>query len=215
MSEWRSSRYWRNRPPIERLKNAHVPKRFLDKTLESYNEEEGSPNVITYVQHWLDNFEENSARGEGLYLFGGPGSGKTHVAVSVLKRLLTTQQTCGFFITTEKFIEASYDEMKNDDELPDIYGEPFLLKYINSVYDILVLDNLGGERLTDFTKKAITSMLNSRYDNQLITIVTSEIPLNKLDGIYGPRLASLLTECCCSVPFVGPDYRKREAHGER
>jgi DNA replication protein DnaC len=214
MSEWRGTRYWRNRPTAERLKNAHVPKRFVDKSFDNYNAEQGSPDVLDYVRQWWDNYAINSARGEGLYLFGGPGSGKTHIAVATLNEVIVHHNACGFFITAEKFVEASYDEMKNDDELPDIYGEPFLLKYINSVYEILVLDNLGGERLTDFTKQVITSMLNSRYENQLITIITSEIPPKKLDSIYGPRLASILAECCLSVPFLGSDYRKRELNGE-
>ena len=188
MTEWRSAKYWRNRQPEERLKNAHIPKRFTKKTLGDYDTKLGSPDVVTYSQQWIDNIEHNRECGEGLYLFGGSGSGKTHVACGVLREVVLNNLLSGFFITAEKFVEASYDEMNPDHELPEMYGDEHMLKYIHSVYDVLVLDNLGSERMTDFTKKAITSMLNSRYEQQLITIITSEIPLSRLSDIYGPRV---------------------------
>jgi len=210
MTEWRSAKYWRNRQPEERLKNAHIPKRFVKKTLNDYDTKLGSPDVVTYSQQWIDNIEHNRECGEGLYLFGGSGSGKTHVACGVLREVVLNNFLSGFFITAEKFVEASYDEMNPDHELPEMYGDEHMLKYIHSVYDILVLDNLGSERMTDFTKKAITSMLNSRYEQQLITIITSEIPLSRLSDIYGPRVKSILSECCCVLPFLGKDYRAME-----
>lgn len=212
MTEWRSAKYWRNRQPEERLKNAHIPKRFTKKTLGDYDTKLGSPDVVTYSQQWIDNIEHNRECGEGLYLFGGSGSGKTHVACGVLREVVLNNLLSGFFITAEKFVEASYDEMNPDHELPEMYGDEHMLKYIHSVYDILVLDNLGSERMTDFTKKAITSMLNSRYEQQLITIITSEIPLSRLSDIYGPRVKSILSECCCVLPFLGKDYRAMEHH---
>lgn len=212
MSEWHSAKYWRNRQPIERLKNAHIPKRFTKKTLDDYNAELGSPDVVTYVRQWLTNIEHNKECGEGLYFFGGSGSGKTHVACGLLREIVLNHQLSGFFITAEKFVEASYDEMNPDNVLSDMYSDEYMLKYINAVYDVLVLDNLGSERMTDFTKKAITSMLNSRYEQQLITIITSEIPLSRLSDIYGPRVASILSECCCVLPFLGKDYRLLDPH---
>ena len=212
MTEWRSAKYWRNRQPEERLKNAHIPKRFAKKTLDDYNTEVGSPDVITYVQQWVENFNHNREVGEGLYLFGGSGSGKTHVACGVLREVVLNNSVSGFFMTAEKFVEASYDEMNPEHELPDMYSDEYVLKYIHSVYDVMVLDNLGAERMTDFTKKAITSMLNSRYEQQLITIITSEIPLSRLSDIYGPRVKSILSECCCVLPFLGKDYRSMELY---
>ena len=210
MTEWHGPRYWRNRKPAERVSNAHIPKRYMDKTLDSYNEDVGSWGVTKAIRGWAANIDENLESGEGLYFCGATGTGKTHLAAALLSEILFTKQLGGFFITAEKFVEASYDEMNPDHELPEMYGDEHMLKYIHSVYDILVLDNLGSERMTDFTKKAITSMLNSRYEQQLITIITSEIPLSRLSDIYGPRVKSILSECCCVLPFLGKDYRAME-----
>ena len=155
----------------------------------------------------MSNFEENRLNGEGLYLCGTTGTGKTHLASAMLAELLATKQVGGFFITTEKFVEASYDEIRNDGELPEEYGDEYMLKYLNSVYDIVVLDGLGAEKKTDFTKSALVSLLNSRYEQKLITIVTSEYTIASLAKVYGPRLSSILQDSTLQIPFEGKDYR--------
>jgi DNA replication protein DnaC len=207
MTDWHGPRYWRNRQPKERVSNAHIPRRYADKTLDNYNEEFGSWGVVKAIRGWMGNFEENRTNGEGLYLCGTTGTGKTHLASGLLSELLATKQVGGFFITTEKFVEASYDEIRNDGELPEEYGDEYMLKYLNSVYDIVVLDGLGAEKKTEFTKGALVSLLNSRYEQKLITIVTSEYTIPSLAKVYGPRLSSILQDSTLQIPFEGKDYR--------
>lgn len=143
MTDWHGPRYWRNRSPKERVSNAHIPKRYLDKTIDSYDDEVGSWGVTQAIRGWASNIEENLESGEGLYFCGATGTGKTHLAAALLSELLYKHQLGGFFITAEKFIAATYDELRSDGELPDEYGDPYLLKYINSVFDIVVLDEIG------------------------------------------------------------------------
>lgn len=206
--EWHGPRYWRNRPAEERVANAHIPKRYREKTIDNYDEEVGSWGVTKAIRGWMSNFDTNLQNGEGLFLCGNTGTGKTHLAAAMLTELLRTKKVGGFFMTTEKFIEATYDEIRYKEEgLPDTYSDPFLLKYIQSVYDVLVLDGLGSEKKTDFTKSAVTSLLNSRYEKQLVTIITSEYSIVGLGRLYGPRLASILQDSTLQIPFDGKDYR--------
>jgi DNA replication protein DnaC len=206
-TEWHGSRYWRNRQPKERVDNAHIPRRYIEKTLDNYDEEVGSWGVVKAIRGWMGNFEENRLNGEGLYLCGSTGTGKTHLAAGLLSELLEKHKLGGFFITTEKFVEASYDEIRNDGELPMEYGDEYLLKYLNAVYDVVVIDGLGSEKKTEFTKGALVSLFNSRYEQKLITIVTSEYSITSLSKIYGPRLSSILQDSTLQIPFEGKDYR--------
>jgi len=213
MTEWHGPRYWRNRKPAERVSNAHIPKRYMDKTLDSYNEDVGSWGVTKAIRGWAANIDENLESGEGLYFCGATGTGKTHLAAALLSEILFTKQLGGFFITAEKFIAATYDELRSDGELPDEYGDPYLLKYINSVFDVVVLDSLGSEKKTEFTKNAIATLLNSRYEQKLITIVTSEFSIASIGNNYGPRLASILQDATLQIPFEGKDYRVTQHAG--
>ena len=206
--DWHGPRYWRNRPPDERVANAHIPKRYRDKTLDNYDESVGSYGVLQAIRGWMSNFDVNLQNGEGLFLCGNTGTGKTHLAVAMLNEILRKNKVGGFFMTAEKFVEATYDEIRyKEEDLPDTFSDPFLLKYIHSVFDVLVLDGLGSEKKTDFTKNAITSLLNSRYEKQLVTIITSEYSIVGLAKIYGPRLASILQDATLQIPFEGKDYR--------
>lgn len=185
----------------------------MDKTLDNYDEEVGSWGVVKAVRGWMSIIDENRESGEGLFLCGSTGTGKTHLASAILSELLFTKQLGGYFITAEKYIEACYDEIRNDGELPEEYGNEYLLKYLNSVYDIVVFDGLGSEKKTDFTKGALVSLFNSRYENKLITIVTSEYSIASLSKIYGPRLSSILQDSTLQIPFEGKDYRTTR-HGK-
>ena len=87
------------------------------------------------------------------------------------------------------------------------------MKYINSVFDVVVLDSLGSEKKTEFTKNAIATLLNSRYEQKLITIVTSEFSIASIGNNYGPRLASILQDATLQIPFEGKDYRVTQHAG--
>lgn len=214
MGELKSQKYWRKRPLEERLKNTSIPKKYISATLDNYDQENGSPDVVVYAQHWLKNIESNLDNGIGLYLFGGTGSGKTHIATSILKRAVATSETCGYFITAEQYLETSYAAL-DDDRYEDESFEADTIYYIDNVYDILVLDGLGTERRqSEFAKKSLTSMISKRYENQLPTIITSDIPQGKLSSIYGNRFSSIVTDCCLTVPFLGEDYRLWRIDGE-
>jgi len=214
MAELKSQKYWRKRPLEERLHNTKIPKKYLAATLDNYDEEHGSQDVVLYARHWVNNVEQNLNEGTGLYLFGGTGSGKTHIATSILKRAVATTETCGYFITAEQYLEVSYSSL-DDERYDDESSDADTVHYIDNVYDLLVLDGLGTERRqTEYAKKSLTSMLSKRYENQLSTIITTDIPMNKLAQIYGNRLSSIITDCCLFIPFLGGDYRLWRASGE-
>lgn len=207
MGELRSQKYWRNRPAEERVRNTAIPKRFRTQTLDTFNTSEKDRDSLELIHKWIDKAPEMIENGQGLYLVGGTGSGKTHLAQAILKRVVYTNNICGMFITAEKYIQMSYNEIKFGDELPEGYEDPNTMKYLQEVYDIVVIDSLGSERPTDFTKRTITSLIESRYHNQLTTIITSIHKLPSLDNMYGSSLQSIIKSSCLMAPLKGDDYR--------
>lgn len=206
-TDWKGPRYWRNRPLEERLNNLRIPRRFESMTLESYSKSIGDQDVYYAIMTWLKNSEENIASGSGLYLFGGTGVGKTHLAIGLLKEVITKTQISGYYIPATTYLEMMYDELNNDGSLPEEYESPYTSKYLRAIYDVVVFDGLGDENDTEFTRRSIMNLLNQRINNNLPTIITSLYNPKKLSLRYGERFVSILQSACRLVPVSGTDQR--------
>lgn len=208
MTEWRSNKYWQNRPTEEKIKNLRIPARFSGKTLKNYDVEDGDGEAFEAVSRWCAHAEKHVADGMGLVLSGPTGVGKTHMAQGALIFVVTSHTRSGIFITSDRYVDMVYDEMRNDGELPEPYSDPFLLKYMRRTFDVLVLDGLGSERATtEFARNALISLIDNRYEEKLTTIITTSLKPSDIGRIYGKRLLSLLQESCFFINVEGTDYR--------
>lgn len=209
MAEWHSNKYWQNRSKEDRVKNLRIPARYKDKSLTNYNTDKGDEDAHNAVNRWCETILRNCDEGMGLYLYGHTGVGKTHLAQGAALNVVESNNLSGIFITADRYIEMVYDEMRNDGDLPEPYSDPFLLKYMRRTFDLLVLDGLGSERATtEFARNAIISLVDNRYEERLMTIVTSVLPPAELSRIYGKRLLSIIQESCYLINVEGQDYRK-------
>lgn len=209
MAEWHSNKYWQNRSKEERIKNLRIPARYRDKSLKNYNVDKGDEDAFDAVSKWCGTLTRNHTEGMGLYLYGHTGVGKTHLAQSAALEVVSNNNISGIFVTSDRYIDMVYDEMRNDGDLPEPYSDPFLLKYMRRTFDLLVLDGLGSERATtEFARNAIISLVDNRYEERLMTIITSILPPAELSRVYGKRLLSIIQESCYLINVEGQDYRK-------
>ncbi len=136
----------------------------------------------------------------GLYLWGTPGTGKTHAAVSALKaRIRATGQTGAFRIVPEMAIEMRR-AAKN-------HGDAAILDALSSV-DALVLDDLGSERATEFVEEQLYLLADRFWRNEMRgLIITSNLPLGEMAERVSERFVSRIAGVCRTVKLDGPDHR--------
>lgn len=144
----------------------------------------------------------------GLLLMGPCGVGKTHLAVSTLKALIEKGIPCLFYDFRDllKEIQNTYDSSTKMTELA-------VLAPVYEV-EVLVLDELGAAKPTDWVRDTMTQIINNRYNERKVTIFTSNYldePANpneeSLTERVGVRLRSRLYEMCKTVILKGADYR--------
>jgi DNA replication protein DnaC len=194
--------------PDALLAQARIPDRFIMCGFENFDP---TCTSVTRASMTSRRFvEEYPLVDVGLLYLGRCGVGKTHLAVSALKELLKKGIPGLFYDFRDllKEIQDSYNPNTHTSEL----------KILSPVFEaeILVLDELGASKPTEWVQETITHIINKRYNEKKVTIFTSnylDIPIGSsydetLTDRVGVRLRSRLHEMCRLVSMEGDDYRE-------
>jgi DNA replication protein DnaC len=210
---------WRERVGHDRLANANIPKRYQHCSFANFSAYNASlERALEQARRVPDRFPSaNNLReqGRGLLLEGPPGVGKTHLAVAVLKQVMDTAGARGLFYDTRdllRIIRSTYDPSIQTTELE-------ILRPVMTA-DLLVLDDLGAEKTSEWVEETMNLIVNTRYNERRLTIFTSnylDIPddsdPNSLLFRIGFRMRSRLHEMCEFIEMDGADYRELPVNG--
>jgi DNA replication protein DnaC len=204
---------WRDRLGQTRLADARLPRRYQHCTLENFTAyNESLQRAINQARRMADAFP---AIDRGLFFEGQPGVGKTHLAVAILKRVIEGAGARGLFYDTRdllRVIRSTYDPSIRTTELEIL--QPVMRA------DLLVLDDLGAEKTSEWVEETMNLIVNTRYSEKRATIFTSnyeDIPddadPNSLLFRIGYRMRSRLHEMCEFIILDGADYREMPSNG--
>jgi len=150
------------------------------------------------------------------YLWGEIGSGKTIRAVFMMLTALRDSylqriHLSALYITVPELLlklKNSYSQSYGGDDPSELSEMQLVERY--SEVDLLVLDDFGVERTTEWSFQLLYIIINRRYENMKKTIFTSNLDLKQLAEKLGDdRIPSRIQQMCQVVQLTGKNYRER------
>lgn len=203
------------------LKLANIPARYEHCTLSDFDIRfEGAHRSLAAARLAAGRFvEEYPIEKSGLLIIGPIGVGKTHLAVGMIQELIRSKGVPSLFCDYRellKEIQNSYNPSVQATEL----------EILRPVFEaeVLVLDELGAVKPTEWVWETVSHILNTRYNDKRTTIITTNFSDQAAGQLSGPRAAareetlgdrigermrSRLHEMCRVVLMEGSDFRQR------
>ena len=211
----------------QQLDKAKLPIRYRAITFDGYRTE-GLNATCIQAKRKAQALVANYIPGQpmrGLLLTGTVGVGKTHIAIATLRELVSTRGVTGLFCDFRELltsIKESYGDSSKGSEAQ-------ILKPVFDC-DVVVLDELGAMKLTDWVFDTAELIINTRYNAGRTTIITTNYSASlaaPADGAnkyaraatqetlrdrVGARMYSRLLEMCETVEMHGDDYRAKKGN---
>jgi DNA replication protein DnaC len=199
---------WRERAVEKALADASIPPQYRRCDLDNFKTDNDSlVQAVSRARYFSDAFPSVD---QGLMFLGPSGLGKTHLATAILKRVIARTGARALFKPMGNLlrqIRDTYNPVVRSSER----------QVIQPVMDaeLLVLDDLGRERPTDWVEETLTLIIDTRYNERRPTIITTNYALvddttdpNALISRVGFRTLSRLHEMCEFIELTGVDYRE-------
>lgn len=162
----------------------------------------GDPKIENIARKYVENFNSMREQGTGLLLCGQVGTGKSFLAAAIANELISQGTPC--LMTNFSRLISRISEKFGGDQ-----------KYLDNLnrFDLLIIDDLGAERDSEFTWEKVMNVIDSRYRAGLPLIVTTNFGLKDFTDrgdIRRQRVFSRLKEMCILLEVKGADRRGRK-----
>ena len=164
------------------------------------NDDMTNSRVTNAMKKYVENFDEMKKQGKGLLLYGSCGTGKTYAACEVANALIDK----GYPVLVTNFariinaLQATFEKQEHIDSF--------------NRFSLLVIDDLGIERNTEFAKEQVFNIIDSRYRAGLPMIITTNLSIDKIkkpDDIENGRIYDRILERCFPIEVSGQSRRRK------
>lgn len=186
------------------LAMSNLGERFANASFETWKRSPQTDNCFHAVKDYAEAFDKETD--EGLCVYGVAGNGKSHLAAALVNSVIEKGYTAVFIEVPDLFarIKATYDGGGE-------YSESKILKMLG-ICDLLVLDDAGAERPSEWVQEKFYQIINTRYKNRLpLVITTNTKDMAGLESIIGFRAYDRVLEICRPLKNSGESYRRNIA----
>lgn len=155
--------------------------------------------IFNFCKNYAKNF---TGSGRSILMRGATGLGKTHLSLAIANELLSR----GYYVVYVSApsilskLEKSHFEYGNNEE-------EYLMDTLCEC-DLLIVDDLGTEFTTQYTKSAIYNIFNNRLLKQKPVIINTNMTMRELEATYTQRFVSRIMGSCDKLDFIGNDVRR-------
>ena len=189
---------------IERLKVASLmDAKLKSATLKTFTQKEDNQKLYTIVKNYVDNFETFYKSNRGLLFWGTVGTGKSYAAACIANELLNRKIPV-VMTSFVKVLQVIQDNTENETE------------FVNRLCAarLLIIDDLGTERNTDYALEKVYNVIDSRYRTGKPLILTTNLNLQDMQMTQDIRYQGIydrIFEMCHPVMVNGTSWRINQA----
>lgn len=189
---------------MEALKRQSLmDERLRDVSFDSFRKTNDNAYNLKLCLRYANHFDEMLTKNQGLLFYGGVGTGKTFAAACIANHLLS-QRVPVIMTSFVKLLESMQGFSEDDSAL---------IARLNRA-KLLIIDDLGAERSTDYALEKVYDIVDSRYRAKLPIILTTNLSMTELKestDIRYTRIYDRIFEMCYPMQFKGQSWRKVEA----
>lgn len=192
---------------IVQQSSARIPKRFAEKTFDDFVVSSKAQQVaFEACIDYVDNFSKHRREGRCMLLLGKVGTGKTHLAIAAINHLINECMVKAVYRTVGSVIsdiKATFSDRSGE-------SEAHILREVIGA-DLLVLDEVGATKQSEFELATLFSIINGRYEQCRPTIIVSNLSPAELNDAIGARCVDRIRENgCIGVAFEWESQRGKE-----
>ena len=165
------------------------------------NDDRKNPKLSDAMLNYVNNFTEFKKDGKGLLLYGTVGTGKTYYAACIANRLIDS----GY-----KVLMTNFARLTN--EIQGMFeGKQKFIDSLNR-YTLLIIDDLGAERKSEFMQEQVFNIIDARYRSGLPMIITTNLTadeIKKPQDVGYSRIYDRILERCFPVEVSGVSRRRQ------
>lgn len=202
-----------------------IPPRLAEASFDSFKpdcpeKEQALMKCRTFAENGMDNI----FRGQGIFLQGPVGTGKSHLGVATLRFIMENnidhfgRPTNEILMAGEPVYKGFYCSMHSVVDLLGMLRESFNVDQVKASARrilhrarsdaIVILDDIGAEKPSEWVQEQLYALIDLRYRMQRSTFFTTNCTLKQLESQIGSRIVSRIFEMCDGVKVSGTDWRK-------
>lgn len=179
-----------------------MDEKLYNARLSTFTKTEENEKLYRIASNYVENFDKMRADSQGLLMYGPVGTGKSYAAAVIANELMEK----GISVVMTSFIKLLQMNRSFED---DADKHDSIMKA-----ELLIIDDLGAERGTDYAMEKVYDIIDSRYRSNKPIILTTNLTMKEMkncEDIRAVRIYDRIFEMCYPVKVEGMSWRKREA----